>query len=276
MINYGPLQTFGVSRQPQMGHPRLWNAYRAPAVDGRYRRMDKSGHSSCAAQSIDDDACFRVHAETIAIIGTSDQEKYSDNSNCDYRTAPLHGSMDTEEILRRMAQRGIKRADLARHLNLQPNKITKTFNGERQFKVAEMDALRELLSDDAPPLRTIPVIGQVAAGNWREAIQQSQASMPAPDPSIPPRAFALRVSGDSMDLYVDDGGTVVIDPEDKSLYPGRFYVILNEEGEATFKQFNADPARLTPCSTNPSHTDILIGGQKFDVVGRIIWRATRM
>lgn len=245
-------------------------------MDSRNGRVDHPGHCSSAPQSVDDDACFVVHSAISAIIGTSRQEKYSDNSNCDNRSRALHALMDREEILRRMAQKGLKRADVARHLGIEANKITKTLNGERQFKVAEMDALRDLLSDEEPPIRTIPIIGQVAAGNWREAIQLSQSSIPAPDPSVPSRAFALRVVGDSMDLYVDEGGTVVIDPEDKHLYPGRFYVILNEDGEATFKQFNADPARLTPCSTNPAHSDILLGGEKFDVVGRIIWRATRM
>lgn len=276
MISHGPLQTFRASRKPQMSHARFWNAVDPPAMDGRNRRVDHTGYCCSSTQSVDDDACFVVHERFSAIIGTLAQEKYSDNSNCDNRTRALHVRMDNEEILRRMALRGLRRADIARHLGLQPNKITKTFNGERQFKVAEMDALRQLLTDDTPPIRTIPIIGQVAAGNWREAIQQSQSSIPAPDPSVPPRSFGLRVVGDSMDLYVDEGGTAVVDPDDKHLYPGRFYVILNQEGEATFKQFNADPARLTPCSTNPAHSEILIGGEKFDVVGRIIWRATRM
>ena len=111
---------------------------------------------------------------------------------------------------------------------------------------------------------------------WEEAVRRPIGALPRPDPSIPPRAFALRVSGDSMDKEVPDGGTVVVDPEDKDLFPDRFYVVM-VDGEATFKQFKADPARFVPCSTNPAHGDIRIGsGQAFELLGRVIWKASRM
>lgn len=80
-----------------------------------------------------------------------------------------------------------------------------------------------------------------------------------------------------MDQYVEDGGTVVVDPNDRALFPGRFYVVLNDSGETTFKQFANEPARLVPCSSNPVHVDITIGdGTAFSIVGRVIWRASRM
>lgn len=79
-----------------------------------------------------------------------------------------------------------------------------------------------------------------------------------------------------MDLLVDDGATVVVDPDDRVLFNNRYYVVLNDEGEATFKQFKSDPARLVPCSSNAAHQEIVLGGAPFDVVGRIIWRAARM
>lgn len=201
----------------------------------------------------------------------------SDNRNCDYRKGALHGRVDVDDIKQRMVARGLKQADLARALNLAPNKITKSFKGERQFKPRELDILRDLLLDPRErQMRTLPVIGMVAAGNWREAIQHPRDVMPAPDPRLPPRAFGLEVVGDSMDLLVEEGGYVVVDPDDKALFPDRYYVILNSEGEATFKQFKADPARLVPCSTNPAHAEIAIGGEPFDVIGRVIWRSARM
>lgn len=187
--------------------------------------------------------------------------------------------MDLIEIRRRIAQRGLKQAELAEHLGINQGKVSLSLNGKRQFKVEEMDSLRALLADDptGTPARAIPYLGEVAGGNWREAVQRASASMPAPDPSIPPNAFALRVKGDSMDLLVDDGGTIIVDPDDKQLFPGKYYVIINADGETTFKRFMADPARLSPCSSNPSHSDIEIGsGEPFRVVGRVIWRAARM
>lgn len=124
-------------------------------------------------------------------------------------------------------------------------------------------------------LGSIPIVGAVQGGNWREAVKRSAASMPRPDPSVPPEAFALRVTGDSMDELVEDGGTVIVDPQDKDLFPGRYYVVMNGDGETTFKRFMADPARLVPCSTNPVHKEIPIGS-RFEIVGRVIWRASRM
>lgn len=187
--------------------------------------------------------------------------------------------MDLDEIKRRMAARGMKQADLGDHLGMPQNKVSLSLNGKRRFTVAEMDQIRVLLADDpsGPPARAIPYLGDVAGGNWREAVQRSGVSVPAPDPSIPPNAFALRVDGDSMDKLVDDGGTVIVDPDDKQLFPKKYYVIINGDGETTFKRFLADPARLVPCSNNPAHTEIELGsGEPFRVVGRVIWRAARM
>lgn len=187
--------------------------------------------------------------------------------------------MDVTEIKERMRSRGFKQAELARLLGLDQPTVSKALSGVRQFKVAEMDKIRTWLADEfeGPAARAIPYIGEVAAGNWREAVQRSTMSMPAPDPTIPRNAFALKVTGDSMDLLVEDGGTVIVDPDDKALYPGRFYVVLNSEGETTFKKFAPDPARLIPCSSNPAHEEIELGsGEAFRVVGRVIWRASRM
>tara|TARA_R110000868_G_scaffold389993_1_gene659421 strand:- start:359 stop:922 length:564 start_codon:yes stop_codon:yes gene_type:complete len=187
--------------------------------------------------------------------------------------------MEPADIRARIVQQGLTIAELARRVGMDQNKLSKSLGGTRQLKVPEMDSLREFFAQqvEQPLLRAIPIIGQVVAGNWREAVQHPLGSIPQPDPSMPPRSFALQVNGDSMDLYVDEGGTVIIDPDDRQLYPGKFYVIINDEGEATFKQFKADPARLVPCSTNSSHREIQIGdGNAFEVVGRVIWRASRM
>lgn len=188
--------------------------------------------------------------------------------------------MDLPEIKARMKAKGFRQVDLSALLGLEPTIVSKALNGTRRITVPEMDKIRDWLRDpevDEEPARSIPIIGLVAAGNWREAVQRSSHGMPSPDPSIPSRAFALKVSGDSMDQLVDDGGTVVVDPDDRALYPGRYYVIQNAEGEATFKRFLSDPARLVPCSSNPAHTELEIGsGEAFTVVGRVIWRAARM
>lgn len=131
----------------------------------------------------------------------------------------------------------------------------------------------EIIGDEDADLfpinsRPIPVIGRVAAGNWREAIQETHDFITAPVAA--PRAFGLTVDGDSMDLVTPEGSTVLIDPDDSDLRDGSYYVVLNGDGETTFKRYRADPSRLEPCSSNPSHTAIMLGRQHFTITGRVV------
>ena len=184
--------------------------------------------------------------------------------------------MTAEEIKARMKERGFNQGDLANLLAIDPTAVSKRLTGKRQFKHAEMIKIEAWLGGaEGPPVpqggkvRMLPIIGQVAAGSWREAIQRPLGTMPVAA-DAPLNAIALRVEGDSMDLEIEDGGTVIVDLDDKALYPGRLFVVLNEEGEATFKQFELDPARLVPRSSNPAHVPIQIGdGQTFTVLGRV-------
>lgn len=133
-----------------------------------------------------------------------------------------------------------------------------------------------LIPDGAIPVTAIPVIGEISAGNWREAVKRSTHSIPAPDPSMPPNAFALEISGDSMDLLVEDGATIIVDPGDRQLFNKRFYAVQNGDGETTFKQYLGEPPRLVPRSSNPAHKEIILGEEPITIIGRIIWRSSRM
>ena len=132
------------------------------------------------------------------------------------------------------------------------------------------------IPNGAIPVAPIPVIGEIAAGNWKEAVRKSTLSIPAPLPSMPPLAFALEVSGDSMDLLVEDGAMIIVDPGDRQFFHKRYYAVQNGEGETTFKQYMGDPARLVPCSSNPAHKEIILGDEPVTIIGRIIWRSSRM
>ena len=189
--------------------------------------------------------------------------------------------MAYEDIQAALKERGHKQADLANLLAINPTGVSKAFNGKRRFTAEEVDKIRQWLgmatATPGRPVGSIPVLSSVAAGNWKEAVATSTGSMPKPDPSIPDHAIALDVDGDSMNLFVPDGGRIIYDPQDRALYPRRFYVVRTESGEATFKRFFADPARLEPCSDNPDHKPIILGGDEtFTIIGRVIWHASRM
>lgn len=188
--------------------------------------------------------------------------------------------MDIDQIKSLMQDRGIRQVDVAKLLGIEKNKVSLSLSGKRRFTVQEMDAIRAALADTheavAPQIRTLPIIGQVTAGNWRQAIENPIGAMPSPDPHVPPRCFVLEVEGNSMDEIVAEGGTVIVDPDDRALYPKRLYVVENGQGDTTFKQFESAPARLVPRSSDSSHTAIVIGDDAdFTIIGRVIWSANR-
>jgi repressor LexA len=92
--------------------------------------------------------------------------------------------------------------------------------------------------------------------------------MPSPDRTLSRDAFVVIVEGDSMNLVAQEGEGVFVDPNDLDLIAGKFYIIRNGEGETTFKRYMDNPARLEPCSTNPSHQTVYPGRDVFTVVGR--------
>lgn len=131
----------------------------------------------------------------------------------------------------------------------------------------------ELLLEGAGA-RVLPVVGRIAAGNWREAVEMSEESIPVPDHLYGANLFVLRPEGDSMDRIVPegaDGGFVVVDPDQRDLVDRKFYVVMNDLGECTFKQFSQNPLALLPCSNNPSHQPIPIGSAPFTVIGRVVY-----
>jgi SOS-response transcriptional repressor LexA len=164
---------------------------------------------------------------------------------------------------------------LAEAIDMDENFLSKSLKGTRKFKVPEMDAIRrELAPEPQPeghlPIRSIPLLGRVPAGRFQPQEQQGGRRVIVSDPDVPPRAYALEVSGDSMDLIVGDGSTIVIDPDDKRLWPGFRYVVRTDDGETTFKEYQEGPSRLVPCSTNRANREIELGNEPIVIEGRVI------
>ncbi|MEG3086148.1 LexA family protein [Sphingomonas sp. PB4P5] len=187
--------------------------------------------------------------------------------------------MTPEEIRAALDARGMAIRDLAEATGIQENFLTKSLGKQgRRIQVPELEAIKRVF-DDGPQtgdgLRKIPLLGEVPAGKFQLGEQRSGRWLAVSDPETPPNAYALTVKGDSMDLIVPNGATLVIDPDDKELWPGRRFVIQTAEGETTFKEFQADPARLVPCSTNDEHQDIMLGGEPVNILGRVFSYSTR-
>lgn len=177
-------------------------------------------------------------------------------------------------------ERNLSIRDLAEKMDVHFTTIARIERSERRLTPDWIERFSEALgvppqalSDtplpgQIPGVRSVPVIGQVAAGSWREAVQEPLDVMAAPVSGQ--NVFGLRVDGDSMDTVAGAGSIVLVDPDQLSLRDGRYYVVMNGDGETTFKQFRADPARLEPLSSNPEHRTIDLGQSPYTVVGRVV------
>lgn len=188
--------------------------------------------------------------------------------------------MAYEEIDHWIRARRGRQKRVADLIGVTQDMVSKSQKGVRAWKAPEVDAIRRLIAGEEgaglEPVRSIPLLGDVPAGNPREAMRAAKGSIPVVDPSVPARAYALVVKGDSMDLVVPDGAKIILDPDDRDLYPGRYYVVLSADGDTTFKRYESDPARLVPCSSNPAHQPIAVGREQFTILARVIGSYARM
>lgn len=123
-------------------------------------------------------------------------------------------------------------------------------------------------------VRMVPLIGEIAAGNWKEAVHDPIGYVPAI--SGGPRVFGLKTSGDSMNRVIMENAYLLVDPDMADLVDGKIYAVRNEQGEATVKFYRPDPPRLEPASTNPAHKPIFFGQEPFTIIGRVIWQGQEL
>lgn len=263
-----------VSRQAQVMQPRFGDTAPPPTVDGGRRQLQQPRNGRSPPVSIDDLVSGGAHDEGYAIIANSSQAKVCDIRDCDIRKGSLGSAMSPDEIKAELYRRGMSQRDLAEAIGMDENHLSKSLKGKRQFRLAEMDAIRKEFAPepDEPgrlAIRTIPLLGEVPAGAFQPNEQKGGPRLLVADPDIPPRAYGLRIVGDSMDLIAPDGSTVIIDPDDKALWPGARYVVRTADGETTFKEYRDRPARLVPCSSNPEHIEIPIGSEPLAIEGKV-------
>lgn len=128
--------------------------------------------------------------------------------------------LTAQQIRDELDARNMTIRDLADAIGMNENYLTKSLRGTRAFKPQELAAIQKEFAPvdaGATSLRTIPLLGEVPAGKLSEAEQRGGRRIPVSDPETPPNAYALTVKGDSMDLIVADGTTLIVDPDDLSL-----------------------------------------------------------
>lgn len=168
--------------------------------------------------------------------------------------------------------RKITQTDMARVMGLpSQSAFSNIMLGKRRVTAEEAKRAYDFLGiRGEPSIQWVPVIGITNAGNWREAIHMPLGSLPVHPGSVSEEAFAVEVSGDSMDQLIKDGGHIVVDPRQKELRDGKVYLIQNNQGEATVKAYFRSPSRFEPLSSNPEHKGWLVSECEFIVLGRVV------
>lgn len=171
-----------------------------------------------------------------------------------------------------IAEGRVRPVDVANALSLPSSRVSEILGGRRKIQPREMPLLAEFLglsSDASNGIRRIKRIGQVPAGDLRQALDEATDTIEV-SAGLPKGVFALEVDGESMNQVAPYGADVIVDPADKQLFSGDFYVVGDGEGGFTFKLFLQDPARLVPLSDDPAHEVIHLGGEPIHIIGRVV------
>jgi len=119
------------------------------------------------------------------------------------------------------------------------------------------------------PTTVVPLISWVSAGAMAsESISDEALGSIRIADLAPGDWIALRVTGDSMDRISPPESIIIVNRRDKMLVTNACYVIADENGDATYKRFRANPMRFEPVSTNTAHEAIFPDHEPL-IVGRV-------
>lgn len=123
-----------------------------------------------------------------------------------------------------------------------------------------------------PAVVQVPVVGRVSASGV-DFDPDAAPSGYAPFPMFAPRRgklYALRVSGDSMEPDVRDGGFVIIQaPVTETPADGK-RVVVRVDGQQLLKRIHRVDGHIELRSDNPRHKPIPLAGSKVDFVGTVV------
>jgi SOS-response transcriptional repressor LexA len=111
--------------------------------------------------------------------------------------------------------------------------------------------------------KPLPIVGQIHAGELHEAIQDAEETLPIP--ANADADYALRVYGDSMEPYYNEGDVVVV-KETSEAYNGA-HVVASVDDEVTLKTYYQYDDIIVLRSANPKYPDI--SGKEIGIMGVI-------
>lgn len=113
-----------------------------------------------------------------------------------------------------------------------------------------------------------PLVSWVSAGCWLEAVEPYRKDeidvWPETTVDAGDNSFWLRVKGDSMTspvgFTVPEGMIILVDPEREPVSGKLVVAKLENENEATFKQYMIDAGRCYLKALNPHHPPTIVNG----------------
>ncbi|MBR9779631.1 MAG: helix-turn-helix domain-containing protein [Rhodospirillales bacterium] len=226
------------------------------------------------------DATEAARDERDDIAGKLDRGDIEDADDREYLENYI-SKYSTNNIRTMRKKRGWSQSELAEHVNGTTSQISRLETGNLQITMKWLELIANALNckpyqliSDVKETVKIPVLGWVSAGAFTnsetvvidEISRYDTIECADVDPNT---CFALVIQGDSMNMIAPEGSTIIVDVSRKEPVDKKFYVVANNGGEATFKQFKASPPRLEPLSTNPVHETIFPQGDIL-IVGRVI------
>lgn len=189
---------------------------------------------------------------------------------------------------------GLSPSGLARKAGLDPTTFNKskriTKEGKQRWPSTEslakvlaatgasLTEFVELVEEtaDGAATRRVPVIGYAQAGAEGYFDDTGYPTGSGWDEVVLPRiedphAYALEISGDSMEPVYRDGDVVVVSP-DAGIRRGDRIIVKTTRGEVMAKQLARRSARKVELtSLNSSHPDRILDAEEVQWMARIVW-----
>lgn len=125
----------------------------------------------------------------------------------------------------------------------------------------------------------VPLVGSIAAGQPLEMLSTTDWHPIPPDVAdMYPKAFLLRVRGESMNRVLPNGCFALVDPCSEVLEQGDPYVVAIDNTDATVKRVRVlnNGIELLPDSNDPTFKPLLFDysvdkATSIRIVGRVVW-----
>ena len=131
---------------------------------------------------------------------------------------------------------------------------------------------RDAMDLDAADVRSLPMMGRIAAGVPISAIQDYARDVAVPGDMISNAGqhYALEVKGDSMiEVGINDGDVVVI-RETSTAQNGDIVVAMVEDHEATLKRFRRNGSAIALEAANPAYETRVFRDDQVKIQGKLV------